>query len=1507
MPTRRRRLSAFLPALSLVLPLGLLVAPGAAAAAPRSELPPSAGGSVAADDPPPVPAPPIDIVGRPAASTVVRTDGLMITGTSTAGQVNSRWAQPKPDLTGLKSQGKTGTQTVRPPITAPVTRSARLLDPQTDRVLSLQHSGAGPDGLWQLAATNSATEPEWHGKDVDQAAPRPGNTYTLTLDDGTSLSEVSGSPEFGHQLQVARADVTSTRQQWTLLADPDEDGWFRLASRSDGMCVNLLDSNSAQNAPVGAWPCPETSRFDSNEVWKPVAVPGKSGSYTFVNRASQKLLTRIGGALVGQHSADESLAGGQQWSVKQIVEPSGTVPTWSDRAVSSDPGLASALATGDLDRAVGTDGQYGDEAVVVSTDADHRMQVRVVDYKANDNHLMVTAPSVQLPVVGTTVGGTWYAGSLGAAVGDFDGDLLNDLAVTWQDAKGFHATIMQYRASDDARTLTVTNDVPLFAASGYSPVVVTGLADTTAGDFDGDDRDDLAIAFAAPPTGGGKPVAVIGVTTFTEKMAIGPEAAAEPDLGNRIGTILLPAAGVTWTNAGLRAVPGLFHLDEQAGYTMHRRQLAVVWTDRVTVQTSYAQWFASILEVQRSNQGKTLSVNRNTVLGAENYQDVNAALASPPTAVTAGGFQGRGSGSSIPLWGVAVASSGFDGFSGKPAPTLTLLRPAADRSLHVVSSNPDNDSGGYFSLTAYDQAGTSLVLGAPVVMSVNQLVRATLVGAQPPAHSDWLDGKFVNVSRKPDFAVKLGSSQEESANSAYTTKASSTIGVTEGFDAKATLETGLFGLESVGSSIEVAQKFSKDWEADQVDTSKYSRKTSFSEKATSNDDDIVDALQVTNTVYRYPILGGPATTTDGKPVQTPDCTANCYGYYEVTIPGAVTKINGFGRSDEWYQPSWQNGNALSYPQLEGSESTVPTPDVGDYSFVGADGKTVTGKGVLFNESNDLGGGSRTYDLEISEAAGGGHERTSGGSMSNSAELKVGLDVKAGIGAAKGKAEFEVSAGVDTKSTWATTESSDTETSSSSTFGLEVPTVPENMGYRVGTTYYVDTAGVQKVVHGVALDVKGAQGSEWWGDHYGRTPDLALNLPLSTIVVPNALGVADDPKWSPQRNRQRIRGFWAVQPTDPASPATSGVPYATNPHQGDAVSFAVQVHNYSLVDAAAAPAYFYAVPVDKQGLDVTGEPQLIGKTTVPALTRQAATTISSPPWTAVGPPAGGGLQNWRIFVILDPDNTLKEVHPWKGQPSCPEESVADGTSLVDPMTDEEEVLACGQNNQGYGEVTVMGDALGDSRHRPRVTLAGGRLLLNSGQRAPRSAGVRPVVNQQVQGIVHVTSTGNTADISHVLVYDGDPDQGGELIAHAKLSGADAVDGGYARYSWRPTEPGRHVLHQVLVTGTGEEQEQELRVDVRRHGPAARLTLAPGTATVPPGTPVRFTTNAWDAYGNRLPRQTRGRLSITPEGHCRLDRCWAREPGRHRVTVCSRQLVARTELVVTRPRRDKAVPE
>ncbi|MET1007093.1 MAG: RICIN domain-containing protein, partial [Propionibacteriaceae bacterium] len=1055
------------------------------------------------------------------------------------------------------------------------TASARPLDVDRDRVLSFQQSDAGDGAIWQLTASSTKVESAWHSDDRAASAStlRAGATY-LFKQGSTGLAASSKSDGFGTRYGLVSADATSGWQQFTLRSAPG--GGYRLVSQADGLCVNLLGSDQSDAATVGNWPCEDPAATNANDAWQLDSVGGDG--FTVKNLASNKMLTTVGNGTVGQRAGSPDLAGQQVWHLTEVVQPGGTVPSWSTTA-SDTPGMPSALVAGDLDRAVNSADHYGDEAAVAYVDDEHRLQVRVIDYNADDSHLTVVAPSTDLPMVGSTDGAGWIPGSVGVAIGNFTGEVANQranqLAVTWQDDRGIHATFLQYGAEGSTRQLrVVTADTLLVANPDPSTLLLqAGMSHVVAGDFDGDDVDDLAVSYVARVNFGDddwRATAGVSVSTFTGDGAAGVKIRATTTTRLSDKNLSQPNVGTIWTARGVKLAAGLFTRNDKAGQTIRQRQVVAVfndWTEAKDRTTDESTWVARL---NVATQGDDLQVSSKLSQAGATYNFKGNQTDSFPLTVSAGGFAGVGTNNDIPLWGLAVATRGKS--SSSNGTQIMILRPNSDGTFSV-GPQVLRVSDAEFRLQAYDQAGKSIVLGAPLVMTSNQY-RPTLIAAQPPAHSDWLNGQFVNVSRKSDFVAKLGSGSKTSTSNTQTTKSDASIGVSKSYDSKTTVKTGLF---EVGAevSMEYSKQLKQEMERETATTAKFDKQTDFDSSSTTNDDDLVNGVRLTNNIYRYPILGGALKNSDGSAFTTDTCTPQCYGYYEVIVPTVVpgTKLeNTVGRADAYYQPSWQNGNALSYPQL-GSNYLVPLPDVNAYSL---GGKPQSSQ-AIGQTHYGLGGASQEATLTFQDSNTSGSERSAKGSLSTSQEVTVGTKVEFHVGTTSASQSFDYSTGVDQASTWGQADTSENTTETSNSFKLEVPQIDSTQGYIVGTAFYVDQAGTQKVVHGVNLTA--GSGAEWWKRTYGRKPDLALNLPNATTATEDARGVFRDIKWSALTGRQEIRGFQALQPKDTSNPATSEQPYAENRvAAGDRAKFQVMVHNYSLKASPSARAAFYAVPV-----------------------------------------------------------------------------------------------------------------------------------------------------------------------------------------------------------------------------------------------------------------------------------------------------------------------------------------
>ena len=190
--------------------------------------------------------------------------------------------------------------------------------------------------------------------------------------------------------------------------------------------------------------------------------------------------------------------------------------------------------------------------------------------------------------------------------------------------------------------------------------------------------------------------------------------------------------------------------------------------------------------------------------------------------------------------------------------------------------------------------------------------------------------------------------------------------------------------------------------------------------------------------------------------------------------------------------------------------------------------------------------------------------------------------------------------------------------------------------------------------------------------------------------------------------------------------------------------------------------------------------------------------------------GPGVQPWRIFVVLDEGDTISEIHEWKDThgsarrarwtPRPPKGTIIDGV-MVDPMTGVNSALACGQNNQGFGEVSVsaLGPAAGTRppRTRGRCWTSRSASADAPGVELRQAAASTPTIPPPMSGSgrgARVTaesgargrlcrSAGESASIRRCSCMTAPPESG-KLVAVTTLRGATAADGHRVGFAWRP---------------------------------------------------------------------------------------------------------------------------
>ncbi len=913
---------------------------------------------------------------------------------------------------------------------------------------------------------------------------------------------------------------------------------------------------------------------------------------------------------------------------------------------------------------------------------------------------------------------------------------------------------------------------------------------------------------------------------------------------------------------GLRLEPGLFRVDPDVGYTMERRQLAVAWTDTSDFSTFNTK--VAVYSVDPDDDTctqATCDLTINTLAAPEQVRSgpLDFAGYALPLSFAAGGLRGRGADETPPVWGMALTANyvGEDDDRAPDGHLYTLaLNPdsgaATGFSLSVlqdIALNPAPATGTteLYSVTAFDPAGASLMLGAPAVVQVQGLTRATMIAAQPPVHADWdwnlsnpgsgTKGGFVDVSRFSNFTVTLGSTSTKAYQHTHTHDTSWNGGVTQSADVKGSF-TEDAGIEATKESVEAKEKFKYKWTGTGGDFNNSTSQTSTSLTQTSDDDDLFQGSVDDSTLYRYPILGGPLREANGDPVTGDDCGQTCFGVYEIVVPGQTVPIATSGRLVDSYQPTWENGNALSYPVMTGGD--IPTPEIGSYTYVDQNGATQSVTAPLLKQAFGVGGSSTSASVDITGTTGSGNSSGGGTSWDLSGSVTGTASFRLGPKALNVAGSASVSVGGFGGQTTSTNDTGQTINTSDSAFKLNVPAITSAYGYGVGTSYYYDQAGAARI--GMAVDLTSNPNSEWWPDNYGRNPDPALNLPNRVTLEPDRINQQTIPAFATDAKHQLIRGFQAFHTDVVDSPSYANKEYTTNPVAGDQVRFQVPVRNYSLIPAANVPVSFYAVPMQYDGLVPVpagppvsmGKPQIVDQ--IPA---QGSANVSSPVWTAAVQQGVAGIQLWRVFVVLDESNAFAETHEWKDSNGpCPSSSLdplaADGTVIdgvmVDPMTGKASTLACGQNNQGFGQISVAASAPASGAQGAETMT-----VLNMARRVePGAPGVnltrggvdtddpgtdvmepgevaRVEKGKLVHAAAYAGSKGESPFHQTVLVYDGPP-QSGKLIAVTALRGATAASGHRVGFTWRPEELGRHTLHVRLLGHVAAGDDDEITIPV-----------------------------------------------------------------------------------------------
>jgi hypothetical protein len=1107
-----------------------------------------------------------------------------------------------------------------------------------------------------------------------------------------------------------------------------------------------------------------------------------------------------------------------------------------------------AIAAGDLDNLPDSAGNLHDEVVVayagLSSDPNSKTQnfkLAVLDYTAP-----ATAPPAPVAVTiidtGASIGPNSFTygvstpgilpidNVIGLAVGDFDGDGKKEIALAnLVDRQTLLIQIWRYSNDGQGhRSLTRVSQTST-SSSGVSNYV--GTISLTVGNFTGNKKggDELLVVAADYVTAGPETIReTIRLTLWQtdDQLRLTPKASsAEPVCESTIeSTPFTVLAG----RVRVQVAPGLFVYDPNNGFDLNRREFVLGWN----LGCGYGRGVLKLLGFMA--QGNEL------VRLKQRYFDASSGNGRiyQRFSLTAGAFLGNGS-LPPPLWGIALNYWP----DGNGYPTLALLdsnlEPKSDTRLTTNPVHPGGDLQ-RFPVIAADFSGQSLYLGAPVHFTVNNVINTDFILQEPPKHAFYDNrpasstyGQVVTVSRYDSTNVALKTKSGTSFSGKSTDSSDWSIGGSVAASAGTTLGFSGGGLAKASFSVDVTAKVGYEYNQSKSNyDSNYSSRTLTETQTTDRDDVLVGRAQLFD-LWRYRIYGAPAQGPNGEALN---------GFYEIVLPGPVIKTSGGGLNYDWYQPLHENGNILSYPRP--SNQTFTPPDLGPHQVpcpaspppdqkCNGDGTLSVTEPLVPAQQTFFDGRSHMVAYDYQSSIG------SGNSYSYSHKLAESLDVKVAF-EAEGKALFanvgartSLNVNLNNSNSWSGLKTNDNTVDTQTGLTLSLASGDSSQAYAIYPVFYTTQDGTIKVTH--AADALGsAAGRSFWAALYGRWPDPALNLPLrfSPVFGPSNVLIG----WKPnlESSRKQVRGFFVESPDPDPVTKTYGL-LAFSPIAGDKVRLEARVYNYSTAVAASnLPVRFQVVaynaasdqetPVAACPTDPSwraGARCTIGQTTIAslnALEMQAAAIT----WDTTGfDPSLSGSQQYRVYVVLDPDNAIQETYDTEDpntQYKCVDHN---GAACTLPKG-----LDPGQNNEGFGYVTIKApsaslaaQSLSDTG--TDVYLTGDSLETVNGQGLTGGWFISVPLDQPLTLRGKVYSSTLDTQVGHLLVYDGDPNQGASVIAD-KLVDTGNPEGAYTRFTWIPTVPGRHTLYAVVLEREDDTHPgnnvQRLTVDVAPATPA-----------------------------------------------------------------------------------------
>jgi len=697
-------------------------------------------------------------------------------------------------------------------------------------------------------------------------------------------------------------------------------------------------------------------------------------------------------------------------------------------------------------------------------------------------------------------------------------------------------------------------------------------------------------------------------------------------------------------------------------------------------------------------------------------------------------------------------------------------------------------------IQAYDYQGRTVLLGAPVKIVVPKLISTDFVLQDPPKETYWDEakGNLVDVSRIPGIATSMKNQSGVTYSAMSTDTSASSLGGSEAATASASINADVLGIFKVNASTEVTSAATYNYDVNQSSYNNNYSSRDLTEIESTVGDDFVSGRYQQLTIWRYRVLGETGQNTAGK-------TLNLY--YDVVFPGPSIKFQASGLDLDWYQPIQEPGNILSYPMP--TNDNFSPPDIGTYETPCPAGtsdckpngnKTVTGP-IFASTEQFLSETSGSFTLDSTNTKGSGQLAGYEKKLGTSLDVKASFSAEVGFLGGGGQVGGSFALNLNSNDSWGNTTTSDVTSTSETAVTIAREAIGSTQGYAIYPTLYTTLDGTIKVAY-AADPLASASGRSFWAGLYGALPDPALNLPLRFVLSAGQWIANELP------SRKQMRGFFVL--SEAPDPVTGEYDFlAQAPVHGQKVRLSAQVYNYSTAKAFTdCSVNFYAIKYDSSSDKEVGVRRPIGSTTISLQPRETKPAQIIWDTTGFGPAAGSTSQDYRIYVDLNYDKKIEETYP----PEDPKKIYAPGMPAgIDP----------GQNNEGFGSITIMTSALAASSNSfsaPAVTFSPTPL---AGVAATNSANVpvssNPMVGEgmPVRLRAQICSAENSRDPVDLVVFDGEPSDG-KVITWKKIYAPGKGQCKGAWFNWTATRGDHNLVATIepLTTSSIIPQNADL---------------------------------------------------------------------------------------------------